>query len=120
MKLRLAALALAAMCVAGTASAGANDSKVKVVNSSLWTIAEMYMSSTSTQEWGPDQLGENVIDAQGGTYLLHGVPCGEYDVRLVDEDGDECEIREVGLCGENHEWGIADEDLLTCQVETGD
>ena len=110
--------ALLALAFAGSAQAGKFDSVVTVKNSSLWEIHQMYLSSVDEEEWGPDQLGEQVIDAQGGKFSLSGVPCDSYDVRLVDEDGDECVVREVDLCGDNETWTISDEDLLACQVES--
>jgi hypothetical protein len=118
--LKLAALALATCAFVGVASAGSNDSAVTVKNSSLWEIHEMYFSSTASDEWGPDQLGQEVIPASGGEFVLHSIPCGEYDVKLVDEDGDECEVREVGVCAASGTWEITDEDLLECQNETSD
>lgn len=110
--------ALVALACAGTAQAGKYDSVVTVKNGSLWEINQMYLSSVDEEEWGPDQLGDEVIAAQGGSFKLSGVPCDSYDVRLVDEDGDECVVREVDLCGENATWSISDEDLLACEVES--
>ena len=115
---RAALAALVALASAGTAQAGKFDSVVTVKNGSLWEIHQMYLSSVDTDEWGPDQLGEQIIEAQGGSFKLSGVPCDSYDVRLVDEDGDECVVREVDLCGDDATWTISDEDLLACQVET--
>jgi len=40
--------------------------------------------------------------------------CGSYDVRLVDEDGDACELRDVSLCG-SEQATLTQEDLLACQ-----
>lgn len=110
--------ALVALAFAGTAQAGKYDSVVTVRNGSLWEIHQLYLSSVEEEEWGPDQLGAQIIEAQGGSFKLSGVPCDSYDVRLVDEDGDECVVREVDLCGDDATWSISDEDLLVCQVET--
>jgi hypothetical protein len=119
MSSKLTALAaLLALAVAGTAHAGKYDSVVTVQNDSLWEIHQLYLSSVEEQEWGPDQLGEQIIASEGGSFRLTGVPCDSYDVRLVDEDGDQCVVREVDLCGENATWTISDEDLLACEVES--
>jgi len=112
---RAALAALFALAFAGSAQAGKYDSVVTVRNNSLWEIHQMYLSSVDEEEWGPDQLGEQIIDAEGGGFKLSGVPCDSYDVRLVDEDGDECVVREVDLCAGSETWVITDEDLLTCQ-----
>ncbi len=97
--------------------AGAYDSVVKVVNQSLWDIHHLYLSSTSDNEWGPDQLGDEVISS-GDSFQLHGIPCDDYDVKIVDEDGDSCIVGGVTLCADNNAWTITDEDLLACQVVT--
>jgi hypothetical protein len=103
----------------GTAAvqAGAYDSKVTIQNQSLWSIQQLYLSAVDVQEWGPDQLGEHVIGT-GESFELSGIPCDDYDVKLVDEDGDECVVGGVPLCGDNDAWVISDEDLLSCQVAT--
>jgi hypothetical protein len=36
-------------------------------------------------------------------------------VKLVDEDGDECVVEEVDICGTNDTWEIKNKDLLACQ-----
>ena len=45
-------------------------------------------------------------------------PCDDYDVKLVDEDGDSCVVGGVTLCADSDAWVITDEDLLACQVVT--
>lgn len=97
------------------AFADKTDSKVVFVNKSAWSIHEMYFSPTSDTEWGDDQLGKQTIDT-GDEFVLSGVPCGKWDVKVVDEDGDECIIENVGLCGETDKWVIKDSDLLACQA----
>lgn len=108
------ALALALMLAAGSASAGKLDSIVLIRNQSNWDIHQLYLSPTEDTEWGPDQLGQNVISS-GGTFQLHKIPCNEYDVRLVDEDGDICVIGGVSLCADEGAWEITNEALLACQ-----
>jgi hypothetical protein len=97
--------------------AGAYDSVVTIVNKSLWDIHHLYLSSTADTEWGPDQLGDEVIGS-GERFKLHGVPCDDYDVRIVDEDGDSCVVGGVTLCADDDAWVITDEDLLACQIVT--
>jgi hypothetical protein len=108
---------LLVLCPVAVVWAGKYDSVVKLVNKSLWDIHHLYLSSVDDQEWGPDQLGDQVI-ASGDSFELHGIPCDDYDVRLVDEDGDECVVGGVTLCADDDAWVITDEDLLTCQVLT--
>lgn len=103
------------LAMAGVASA--QTSTVSLRNDSSWVITEMYLSAVDVQDWGPDQLGEHVIEP-ASSYELHDVPCDVYDVRLVDEDGDVCIVGGVKLCGSDSAWTIGDEDLLNCQAET--
>lgn len=115
--MKKAALCLALVCAcmfAADANAAGRKSDVTVHNDSEWAILHFFLSSSADEEWGPDQLGDHVIK-NGGSFTLTGVPCDEYDVKLVDEDGDECEIGGVDICGEDDEWVITDEDLLECE-----
>ena len=40
---------------------------------------------------------------------------GDDDIKVVDEDGDECIIEAVDLCRDNSYWKITDKDLLECE-----
>ncbi len=110
--MRLAILLLALL--ATTAALAASGSSVTIHNGSSWGIHELYLSPSDDEAWGPDQLGSEIIDSDG-RFTLNSIPCNEYDVRLVDEDGDECVIGGVGLCADNDVWTISDEDLLACE-----
>lgn len=112
------AFALVACLVVAPVFAAGSDAAVLIKNSSSWEIHNLFISSVDTQEWGPDQLGEEVITASGGTYTLTDIPCGAYDVQLIDEDGDECIVGDVALCGSKGSWVITDKDLLACQAAT--
>jgi hypothetical protein len=95
-------------------------SQVTITNNSNWAIHQLFLSPTSDNEWGKDQLGEHVIDANGGTFTLNRIPCDDYDVRLVDEDGDVCVVGGVGLCGDKDTWQITNDDLLSCQAKSAE
>jgi hypothetical protein len=109
-------LALAGSTVAAKGSK--LDARVTVVNQSLWAIHELYLSSTDEDSWGPDQLGPTTIIGTGERYTINRIPCDTYDVKLVDEDGDECVVGGVALCAGNDTWVITNEDLLACQLAT--
>lgn len=121
MKKSVAALTVAACAVALLIpmSAQAQKSSVVIKNKSDWEIHQFFLSPVDTDKWGPDQLGENVISKED-TFTLNGVPCDSYDVMLVDEDGDECVVSEVDICGDNQGWIINNDDLLECQAESGE
>lgn len=114
MKRAAVCLALVSACLfAGEANA-AGKSDVTVHNDSDFAIFHFFLSPSEEDQWGPDQLGDHVIK-NGGSFTLTGVPCDEYDVKLVDEDGDECIVPAVDVCGEDDEWVITDDDLLECE-----
>lgn len=108
-------LVLVTFAVVGAAEAAKrSDSDVEFVNRSDWDIYELYLSPVDEDEWGADQLEDGILES-GGTFLLHGIPCDDYDVLLIDEDGDECVLEEVDLCGDSEQWVITSKDLLACQ-----
>jgi hypothetical protein len=97
-----------------SAPAFAEKATVKIINQSKWEIHHLYLSSSDDQQWGPDQLGEEVL-AKGDSFTITDIPCDTYDVQVVDEDGDECVIEEVDLCKDHSYWKITDKDLLECE-----
>ncbi|HKV06529.1 MAG TPA: hypothetical protein VJ725_00230 [Thermoanaerobaculia bacterium] len=108
-------LGLALVClVALPGTAWAANSTVKVVNKSDWEIHQFFLSSSEEEEWGPDQLRDDVIGT-GESFELRNIPCDTYDVMLVDEAEDECIVPEVDICGENESWVITNKILLACQ-----
>jgi hypothetical protein len=90
---------------------------IKVVNQSKWEIHHLYLSSTTDKHWGPDQLGDDTIST-GESYTLTNIDCDDYDIKVVDEDGDECVVEDVNLCGDDTVWKITDKILLACENES--
>ena len=101
----LAALALPAF---------AKKATVKVINQSKWEIHHLYISPATEDDWGPDQLEDEIL-GKGDSITITDIPCDEYDVKVVDEDGDECIIEAADLCRDNSYWKITDKDLLECE-----
>ncbi|HXU31170.1 MAG TPA: hypothetical protein VN851_11380 [Thermoanaerobaculia bacterium] len=99
--------------------ASAANATVTVANQSEWEIHQFFLSPAETDKWGPDQLDENVI-GKGDTFKLTNIPCDTYDVKLVDEEGDECVVEAVDICGGKGTWTITSKALVQCQAETGD
>lgn len=114
-----AALALFAALFPNDAFAGPKKKKatIKVVNQSNWEIHHIFLSSSTDDSWGPDQLDDEVL-AKGDSLMLTGIDCDDYDIKVVDEDGDECVIEEVSLCGDESHWKITDKELLGCQANS--
>ncbi|MEP7011340.1 MAG: hypothetical protein ABJC13_13540 [Acidobacteriota bacterium] len=110
----LCALAFTLPTVASAASA-----TVTVANQSEWEIHQFFLAPSETDKWGADQLDENVI-GKGESFKLTNIPCDTYDVKLVDEDGDECVVEAVDICGGKGTWTITSKELVNCQAESGD
>jgi hypothetical protein len=113
-RLTTIAVSLLLLC-AITPAVFAADASVKVINNTKWDVHHMMFSPVGDDEWGADQLGEHTLTAKGGTFTLKGIPCDSYDVKVVDEDGDECVVEAVDLCSGHHVWMIDDKDLLACE-----
>ena len=113
-------LALGALLgIAGSFPAvdAANKSQVTVINQSDWQLDHFYMSPADTTDWGEDQLGDDVI-GKGEKFTLTDIPCNKWDIKVVDEDGDECVIESVDLCSDTAEWKITSKELLACQAQS--
>lgn len=117
--LTLAGIALAAVATLAlpTAALAAGESTIHIKNKSDWEIHHFFLSPTDQDKWGADQLGDAVI-ATGGNFDLHKVPCDSYDIKLVDEDGDECVIGGVDICASKEGWVITNDELLDCESKT--
>lgn len=95
-------------------AAKGKKASVKIVNKSDWEIHNFFLSSSEEDDWGPDQLGDDVVGT-GDSFTLKSIPCDTYDVKLIDEDGDECVVEEVDICGGSEQWTITNQILLGCQ-----
>ena len=105
----LKAALLAALFLPGVALAN----KVVFVNQSSWDITHIYFSPSNAKKWGKDHLKNEILE-QGDSLTLTGVSKGQWDVRVIDEDGDECILSDITI-NANDKWVIEDEDLLACQ-----
>ena len=112
MIIRLPLLVTCCMLVALPAFAA----KVEVENQTSWEIHEIYFAPTSQEDWGEDHLGEYVLES-GMTLSLTGVAPGKWDIRLVDEDEDVCELESVHIKSSETRV-VTDDDLLGCQAAT--
>jgi hypothetical protein len=72
-----------------------------LVNQSGRVIEQFYASPSSQQGWGPDRLGNDVVQP-GGRFAV-SLPAGEcqYDLRVVWRGGDAQERRNLNTCEMN-------------------
>ena len=117
MKKSIATLVACAATLLISVPAQAQKNSLVVTNNSYWTISQFFLSSVDSDNWGQDLLGYGVIGT-GETFTLRGIRCGTYDVKLVDEDSDECEIRNVDICSGRDSWAITNDYLLNCEADT--
>ncbi|MES1241519.1 MAG: hypothetical protein ABUT39_07860 [Acidobacteriota bacterium] len=101
-------------CLTAPAAHAGAKANVTVHNNSEFAIHNFFLSPSEQNHWGADQLGDDVI-GKGAKFTLTDIPCNNYDVKLVDEDGDECVVSDVDICGGNGNWNITDDDLLDCE-----
>jgi hypothetical protein len=90
------------------------EGEFMIVNKSKYAIHHLYLSPSDKNTWGKDQLGSKVINP-GASFTLQGIPCGLYDIKVADQDGDTCEIREVAMCRDHTHWELTNDSLLKCE-----
>ena len=108
--LSFSAVAVLLACVI---SAQGSRYVLRIQNASQYDIYHLYVSSSENRKWGPDQLGNAVIRANG-TFTLTDLVTGEYDVKFVDEDGDPCVIQNVKVT-QDTSWKVTTDWLLKCE-----
>ena len=73
------------------------DSTFALANRSGRQVNEIYFSSSSNDNWGNDRLGQNVLP-NGTSRQFRPSPGGNYDFRIVFDNGQAVERRGVDLC----------------------
>lgn len=70
----------------GGDSGDSGYASVTVYNYTDVTIWYLYITPSSSSDWGPDQLGSSTIPS-GGAFTVNNIPAGTYDLRAVDYYG---------------------------------
>lgn len=89
------------------------DTNITVVNNSSREIRHVYLSPTSQENWGPDQLSSS-ISAGGGSYTLSNVACSQAAIKVITEDQNGCFLYQVVSCGQNATWTITNDATPDC------
>jgi hypothetical protein len=109
---------LVAGAVAAVIPGAASASTLTLTNQSNIRIDHVYVSLSKSSNWGPDRLGRDVL--VNGYHTDVPLPEGWYDVKLVDSDGDHCEIDNVQLNQDTGlNWALTDAYLLNCESRSG-
>lgn len=113
-------LLLGAVLIASSAFAEVKN-EIVFQNSTDWAIHNLYFAKSKENDWGPDQLGSksNDIIAPGASFTLTAIPPGKYDVKIVDEDGDECVVAGVKVAT-SEKVELTNELLVGCQKATAE
>lgn len=82
----------------GRAETPSDDPSFRLVNRGRSEINEVYVSATGDDDWGEDRLGDDTV-AKGASRVIQ-MPRGQcrYDVRVVFDDGNSTEKRNLDLC----------------------
>ena len=83
---------------------------VTIVNNSSKEIRHVYLSATTDNNWGPDQLSTSI--AIGGSHAV-SLSCGG-DIKVISEDQEGCFYYEVVSCSENSTWAINSNSARDC------
>jgi hypothetical protein len=112
-KMGLLAAALL-MTAAGAAQAAGH---LRFWNTTSETLTEVQLAPVGTTKWGLNQcLNDDNKSVEADERLdLEGVTPGHYDVRVVDEKGRICVVKNVEVRGGGkYAFDIGDKDLTDC------
>ncbi len=76
----------------------AHDPSFRIVNRGRRAVTGVRARQSGSTNWGPDRLGDAMIDVQ--SYKVIPLPAGQclWDVRIVFQDGPDLERRRLNLC----------------------
>jgi hypothetical protein len=80
-----------------TAFKPADHKTITLVNKCKFSIHEVYLSAVDEKNWGADILDKDEILKPGESVEIE-IDCGQWDAKLVAEDGSTCEVPDVDIC----------------------
>ena len=92
----------------------APSTAITVVNNSSREIRHVFLSAPDQNNWGPDQLVNSVISANGGSFTISNVSCGGPSIKVIAEDQDGCFSYQVVSCSESATWTITNDTTRDC------
>jgi hypothetical protein len=113
---RIAIIAILFAAACATTHAATHEwfhGSITVQNDSHYAVHHLYLTPAHEVHWGPDQLGHDVLESHE-TVLLAGLECEEYDLKIVDHEGDECVVEDINLCLQDAHWQLTDHELASC------
>lgn len=89
------------------------SSTLMIENNSDFAFVEINLSPVDNVSWGADLLGSDIL-FPGEVVEIGGIECDDYDIRVVDEDSDECIVEDIDLCLTEDSWIIDNAVLFGC------
>jgi len=93
-------------------AAAALARQLTVINSSDYVMHHLYVSPSKSRNWGPDQLGKET-SGRAERFTVRNIPDDTYDLKIVDEDEDECIVENVEVSG-TMTWTLTDTVIENC------
>lgn len=90
------------------------STSITIVNNSNRDIRHVYFSPPDQNNWGPDQLGNSVIAAGGGSVTLSDVACNSSNVKVIAEDNEGCFLYHIAACSQATTWTITNAATPDC------
>ncbi len=86
--------------------------RVTLNNKSGYTLNEIQVSPAGANKWGPDRTGDQNLKA-GESIILKNIETGTYDIKIADQSGSECVVRDMKIAG-NQAWDLTTQSLRNC------
>ncbi|MDB5033346.1 MAG: hypothetical protein JWQ98_587 [Chlorobi bacterium] len=90
------AIACIGMFVGSTAFKSANKT-ISLHNKCTFAIHQVFLSPVSEDKWGDDILDKDEVLKPGESVDIE-IDCGQWDAKLVAEDGSTCVVHDVNIC----------------------
>jgi len=101
----LLVVALAATLVSGCGG----QVQVKITNDlGAWNIEEIYIDPAEDNNWGDNLITETL---EPGSDVTLSVAPGNYDIMLVDEDGDSYTRWDIEIGSDGFDWAVTLSDI---------
>jgi hypothetical protein len=91
--------------------------RMKFWNLTGTTIAELNLAPAGTTKWGPNQCANDPDGSVSSDERLElkGLVAGRYDVKVTDENGRLCIVKDVTLqAGKPYAFSLSEADLKDC------
>lgn len=98
-------------CGPGPESYRRDDGSLTIANDSSFVLVDIRVTPVSSSSWGPSLLRDVLYP---GEQISVGVPCGTYDVLIVDERDRDCQLASLSLCFSDQLWVIDNRTLYSC------